>query len=154
MKKAILSLFSCSGSIAAVLATSSIASPDAAKTIPYPEVMNLQRVPIFDARGMVPQTQIARNISPSQHLSDRSIAKTVAKIQPKLQANRAVVKINPRPMTIDLVSQTVRAAVIQNTRNDRSGSNCPGCRTLAPTVMVLGYSSGGTNGMYARSRMY
>jgi hypothetical protein len=65
MNKVILSLLGCSSSIATVLVPGSIASPDTAKTIPYPEVMNLKRVPIFDGRGIVSQTAIASKNLPS-----------------------------------------------------------------------------------------
>jgi hypothetical protein len=133
MNKAILSLFGCSGSIAMVLATSTIANPDPAQTVPYPEVMNLQRVPIFDANGIVPLTQIASNISPRR--------------------DRSRMKVKPQAMTIDLVSQTVREAVIKNNRQNKYGCDCPGCRNLAPSVMVLGYSSIGSPG-YPRTTMY
>lgn len=60
MNKALLSLAGCSGSIIAILATGTLASPDTAKTIPYPEVMNLRRAPKFDYKGIIPQTAIAK----------------------------------------------------------------------------------------------
>jgi hypothetical protein len=63
MNKALLSFIGCSSSIAAILTTGTVASPDTAKTIPYPEVMNLNRVPIFNAKGIVPQTVIAQKNS-------------------------------------------------------------------------------------------
>jgi hypothetical protein len=137
MKTVILALCSCSGAIAAILATSSIASPDPAKTIPYPEVMNLKRVPLFDARGIVQPTAIA-----SSHLPVRSAHKSSS------------IKDLPAPITIDLVSQTVRAAVMKNKRDNKYGCDCPGCRNLAPTAMVLGYSSIDTTNSSARLMMF
>jgi hypothetical protein len=129
MNRAILSLLGCSGSIAGVLASGTIASPDTAKTIPYPEVMNLQQVPIFDALGIVPQpaTKIARNNLRSRYASTRQIS-----------------RVKPAPMTVDLVSQAVREPAITTTSNDRLGD-----RNFAPTsMMVMGYSSPGLNATY------
>jgi hypothetical protein len=54
------SLLGCSGSLAIVLVTSNVASPDTKQRIPYPEVANLKQVPTFNAKGMRPQTEIAR----------------------------------------------------------------------------------------------
>jgi hypothetical protein len=119
MNKLILSLFSCSGSIAAVLVTSTSASPDSAKTIPYPEVMNLKRVPIFDAQGIVPQTAIASKNLPSRSPHQQLLAKA-----------------NPVLITVDLVSKTVGEVAIK-----KHGSDSLGYRNLAPSTMVLGYSS-------------
>jgi hypothetical protein len=118
MNKAILSLFSCSGSIAAILVTSTIASPDSAKTIPYPEVMNLKRVPIFDAQGIVPQTAIASKNSHRDPLTQLGA------------------KAKPIPITVDLVSKTVGEVVIKKYATDSLGY-----RNLAPSMMVLGYSA-------------
>jgi hypothetical protein len=119
-------LIICSGSIAAVLATASISNTDSAKTIPYPEVMNLTKVPVFDAQGMVPQTRVARNRSRPQ----QSI---VAKVNPEPVT---IARANPAPITVDLVSRTVREAEIK-----KYGGDCPGCRNLSPSMMVMGYSS-------------
>jgi hypothetical protein len=124
MNRAILSLLGCSSSIAGVLASATISSPDPAKTIPYPEVMNLQRVPIFDARGIVPAstTIAARN----------------------LHHRYSNIKVKPVPITVDLVSQTIREPVITTSANDRLGD-----RNFAPTsMMVMGYSSPGLNAIY------
>lgn len=129
MNKAILSFFSCSGSIAAVLATTTVASTDAAKTIPYPEVMNLTRVPTFDAQGIV----VAKDIA-SQKSSARRDPQPL---------------ITTKPMTIELVSNTVKAAVM-----NKYLSSCTSCRNLAPTVMVLGYSSDAAPTSYPRTMMY
>ncbi len=60
MDKALLSFIGCSSTIIAILTTGTVASPDSAQTIPYPEVMNLKRVPIFNSKGIVPQTVIAQ----------------------------------------------------------------------------------------------
>jgi hypothetical protein len=129
MNKAILSFFSCTGSIAAILATSTVAITDAAKTIPYPEVMNLTRVPTFDAQGMVLPQNIASQKSSARRDSQPPVTR--------------------KPMTIDLVSSTVRAAVM-----NKDISGCAGCRNLAPTVMVLGYSSDAAPTSYPRTMMY
>ena len=67
MNKALLSLLGCSGSIVAILATGTVASPDAVKMVPYPEVMNLSRVPKFDYKGIIPQTEIAKQKSSKQY---------------------------------------------------------------------------------------
>jgi hypothetical protein len=50
-----LSLLGCSGSIAAILSSATLASPDTKQTIPYPEVMNLETVPTFTYQGIVAQ---------------------------------------------------------------------------------------------------
>jgi hypothetical protein len=129
MNKAILSLLGCSSSIAAVLGTSSIASPDIAQTIPYPEVMNLSRVPTFDARGIVSQKAIARNISPRRYKNKQPMA-----------------KVKPVPINVDLVSKTVGGVAIH-----QHGGDLLGYRNFAPSMMVLGYSSPGDIGMYPRT---
>jgi hypothetical protein len=61
MNPVLRSLLGCSGSLAIVLVTSTVASPDAKQTIPFPEVANLKQVPTFNAKGMRPQTEITRN---------------------------------------------------------------------------------------------
>ncbi len=134
MNKAILSLLGCSSSIAAVLGTSTIASPDTAQTIPYPEVMNLRRVPVFDARGIVPQMAIAGNISLRQY---------------QHQQPQPMAEVQPAPISVDLVSKTVRDVTIHKYRSDRLGD-----RNFAPSMMVLGYSSPGEIRMYPRTVMY
>ncbi len=129
MNKAILSFFSCSGSIAAVFATSTVASTDAAKTIPYPEVMNLSRVPTFDAQGMV----LPKNVA-SQKSSVRRDPQPPADV---------------KPITVELVSSTLREPVV-----NKYLGGCAGCRNLAPTVMVLGYASDAAPTAYPRTMMY
>ncbi len=120
MNKLILvSLFGCSTTVALALANSATSKPEATNTIPYPEVMNLSRVPTFDANGMVPQSTTASNSSTK-----------------KSGQQQAVNRANLAPITVDLVSSTVRAATIK-----QYGDDCASCRNLAPTVMVLGYSS-------------
>jgi hypothetical protein len=39
----------------AIVNSATVVSPDSRKTIPYPEVMNLESVPIFDGQGIVAQ---------------------------------------------------------------------------------------------------
>jgi hypothetical protein len=126
-KLVLFSLFGCSTAVALAIA-SNIGNNDTATTIPYPEVMNLSRVPTFDANGMVPQSNIASN-SPRKSFQKQS-----------------VVRKSAAPITVDLVSSTVREATIKQSEDD-----CTSCRNLAPTVMVLGYSTdraiGGLNQM-------
>jgi hypothetical protein len=59
MNQVLRSLLGCSGSLAIVLVTSNVASPDTKQTIPFPEVANLKKVPTFNAKGMRPQPDIA-----------------------------------------------------------------------------------------------
>lgn len=134
MNRAILSLLGCSGSIAGVLASGTIASPDTTKTIPYPEVMNLQRVPVFDARGIVPgSTTIASG-----------------RLQRRYSPAIPRAKLKVVPLTLDLVSQAVREPVIKKSASDRLGD-----RTFAPTsMMVLGYSSPSGISVRPRTMMY
>lgn len=63
MKKALLPIAACLGATTVVLTTGRVANPDSAEVIPYPEVINLKRVPTFDEKGIIPQ-QIAKNVSP------------------------------------------------------------------------------------------
>jgi hypothetical protein len=114
----VVSLLTCSASVAVALVTNTVPPTEVVKTIPYPEVMNLSRVPTFNAQGMVPQTNIAGK-SPRRSSQSPSVAKA-----------------NPAPITVDLVSSTVREATIE-----KYGDDCASCRNLSPTVMVLGYSS-------------
>jgi hypothetical protein len=132
MNKAILSLVGYSGSIAAVLGTATIANPDTAKIIPYPEVMNLSRVPRFNDLGMIAPTDIGKESLPKQYPKKQSIAKA-----------------KPIPLTVDTVSQAVRAATIT-----KSKTQCFGCRDLSPSLMVIGYSSAGTTTSYPRLTVY
>jgi hypothetical protein len=115
----VVSLLTCSAAAAVSLVTNTAPPTESVKTIPYPEVMNLSRVPTFNAQGMVPQTNIAGNKSSRRSPQSRFIARVV-----------------PAPITVDLVSSTVREATIE-----KYGDDCSSCRNLSPTVMVLGYSS-------------
>ena len=114
----VVSLFTCSAAVAVALVTNTAPPTESVKTIPYPEVMNLSRVPTFNAQGMVPQTNIAGKSS-KKYLQPQSVTKVAA-----------------APITVDLVSSTVREATIT-----KYGDDCSSCRNLSPTVMVLGYSS-------------
>ena len=60
----VVSLLTCSAAVAVSLVNNTAHPTEAVRTIPYPEVMNLSRVPTFNAQGMVPQTNIAANKSP------------------------------------------------------------------------------------------
>jgi hypothetical protein len=116
----VVSLLTCSATVAVALVTNT-APPietELVKTIPYPEVMNLSRVPTFNAQGMVPQTNIAGK-SPRKSTQSKSVTRVAA-----------------APITVDLVTSTVREATIK-----KYGDDCSSCRNLSPTVMVLGYSS-------------
>jgi hypothetical protein len=55
MKKALLPIVACLGATTVVLTTGTVANPDTIAVIPYPEVINLKRVPIFNDKGMVAQ---------------------------------------------------------------------------------------------------
>jgi hypothetical protein len=55
MKKALLPIVACLGATTVVLTTGRVANPDTTTVIPYPEVINLKRVPIFNDKGMVAQ---------------------------------------------------------------------------------------------------
>jgi hypothetical protein len=114
----VVSLLTCSAAVAVALVNNTVPPTESVKTIPYPEVMNLSRVPTFNAQGMVPQTNIAGN-SARRSPQSQSIARVV-----------------PAPITVDLVISTVREATIE-----KYGGDCSSCRNLSPTVMVLGYSS-------------
>jgi hypothetical protein len=115
----VVSLFTCSTAVALALVTNTAPPTESVTIIPYPEVMNLSRVPTFNAQGMVPQTNIAANNSSRRSPQSQSIARVV-----------------PAPITVDLVISTVREATIK-----KYGDDCSSCRNLSPTVMVLGYSS-------------
>ena len=115
----VVSLLTCSAAVTVALINNTTPPTEPVKTIPYPEVMNLSRVPTFNAQGMVPQTHIVSN--------------NVAK---KSSQPPSVARVVPAPITVDLVSSTVREATIK-----KYGDDCSSCRNLSPTVMVLGYSS-------------
>jgi hypothetical protein len=159
MNKIILSLLGCSGSIAGVLASGTIASPDTAKTIPYPEVMNLDRVPTFNERGIIPQTAIATGNLP--HRSVRKPSISPVKLQPI-----DITKANPAPIQADLTSQTAREIAksqpipvdlidraVREISMTKHHADRLGDRNFAPTsMMVLGYSSpGGSVSIYPRT---
>jgi hypothetical protein len=73
VNQALRSLIGYSGSIVAILATGTVASPDSTQTIPFPEVVNLRKVPTFNAKGIIPQTEIARKNSSKQYLIQQSM---------------------------------------------------------------------------------
>ncbi len=73
MNKALCSLIGYSGSMVAVLSTATVTSPDYRQTIPFPQVMNLKRVPIFNARGIVQQTPISQKNADRQYPIRQSI---------------------------------------------------------------------------------
>lgn len=114
----VVSLLTCSAAVTVAVVNNVMIPTESVQKIPYPEVMNLTRVPKFDEQGMVPQRNIASNNSPKKSQS-RSSSSTIA-----------------APITVDLVSSTVKAATIK-----QDGDDCASCRHLSPTVMVLGYSS-------------
>ncbi len=72
MKRALLSMVGCLGAIGFILTTGRVANPDTAKVIPYPEVMNLKRVPIFNDRGMVTQA-IPTKVLPPSRIASRKL---------------------------------------------------------------------------------
>ena len=115
----VVSLLTCSAAVTVALVNNTTLPTEPVKTIPYPEVMNLSRVPAFNAQGMVPQAHIARNNAAKKSSQSPSVARVI-----------------PAPITVDLVSSTVREATI-----NKYGDDCSSCRNLSPTVMVLGYSS-------------
>jgi hypothetical protein len=111
MNKALFALISYSGSIVTILATGTVASPDYTKTIPFPEVVDLKRVPTFNAKGIVPQMVIARKNPPRQSPIQQSINwrnKTPAKL-----------------------------AILQGSRsaNDRLNCDFPGCQNPSQQIM-------------------
>ena len=115
----VVSLLTCSAAVTVALVNNTTPPTESVKTIPYPEVMNLSRVPTFDAQGMVTQTNIASNNAPKRSSQSQSVPRVI-----------------PALITVDLVSSTVREATIK-----KYGDDCSSCRNLSPTVMVLGYSS-------------
>ncbi len=94
-----LSLLGCSGSIAAILSSATLASPDTKQTIPYPEVMNLETVPTFTHQGIVAKSPLP---STQPHL---------------FSPRRGNANLTPR-------SQTVVELAIQ-----RLGCDCLSCQT-------------------------
>jgi hypothetical protein len=134
MNKTILSLVGCSGSIATVIASATIANPDTTKTTPYPEVMNLRQVPRFNELGMMPQPQTT-TIAQAKPVN---IAQPV-KID-RAPVKQAVAKAKPaKVVREELVSQSVTQLQLMK----KYGIECASCRHLSPTVMVMGYSSAG-----------
>jgi hypothetical protein len=66
MNKALFALIGYSSSLGTIFGTATVASPDYTKIIPFPEVVDLKRVPTFNAKGIVPQVTIARKNTPRQ----------------------------------------------------------------------------------------
>jgi hypothetical protein len=84
MKTALLPIVACLGATTVVLTTGTVANPDTTTVIPYPEVMNLKRVPIFNDKGMVAQKIDTK-------ASSKIATKTVyPKIAVKVQPERIV----------------------------------------------------------------
>ncbi len=136
MNKTILSLVGCSGSIASILASATIANPDTAKTTPYPEVMNLTQVPRFNDRGIIDRVRVAKN---------RSIVHTVVKAKPVKIALREPIKhttAKSKPAKLfreELVGQSLSQLRLMK----KYRVECASCRDLSPTMMVMGYHSTG-----------
>jgi hypothetical protein len=147
MNKSLLSLLGCSGSITAILATATVASPDAAKTIPYPQVMNLKQVPKFNYKGIIPQSVMAKT-QPSQYLSKQksqgSISAKVTHVQDKtasastLNRDRASEYLSkqesnglPSPIGTDVRYKNVSTVAL-----DRIGCDCPICRNPTRGMMM------------------
>jgi hypothetical protein len=154
MNKLVVSFVGCSSSVAAVLVSGSIANTDSVKTIPYPEVINLSQVPRFNERGIIARANIASNSLPQKSARSQSATitnpapvKIATAISTPITTAKAIpdpmimAKVKPAPITVDLVSNTVREAALQ-----KYGGDCPGCRALSPSMMVLGYSSYSANG--------
>jgi hypothetical protein len=128
MHKTILSLVGCSGSIASILASATIANPDTAKTIPYPEVMNLTQVPRFNDRGIIDRVRVAK---------DRSSIPAIVKAKP---VKHTTVRSKPaKVVREELVGQSLSQLRLMK----KYGIECTSCRNLSPTVMVMGYHSTG-----------
>jgi hypothetical protein len=87
MNKALLPIVACLGTTAVVLTTGTVANPDTATVIPYPEVINLKRVPIFNDKGMVAQSptavKIATKVVPEKVVKDVVPPTIVTKVQPE-----------------------------------------------------------------------
>jgi hypothetical protein len=127
MNKVLFSCLGCSGAIVSVMTTGTLANPDTNQTIPFPEVMNLSKVPRFDAQGLVRSTDITSN-----NLPDRVDRRTV------------VTKAQPAK----IIKETIATAINQPTlKIPKTAAHTQqfrpqvGERMFAPTnVMVLGYS--------------
>jgi hypothetical protein len=91
MKKALLPIVACLVATAVVLTTGKVANPDTTKVIPYPEVLNLKRVPIFNDKGMVAQALA----EPLQRRIDTKVIspKIVTKVVPQTVAKNVILPV-------------------------------------------------------------
>ncbi len=81
MNKALLPIVACLGATTVVLTTGTVANPDTTKVIPYPEVVNLKRVPIFNDKGMVAQSL---DTKASPKIATKAVSPKIAvKVQPE-----------------------------------------------------------------------
>ncbi len=94
MKKALLPIVACLGATTVVLTTGTVANPDTTTVIPYPEVINLKRVPIFNDKGMVAQeidtkpraaVKIATKVQPERIVKDVIVPVKMAVNKPPQQ---------------------------------------------------------------------
>jgi hypothetical protein len=79
MKKALLPIVACLGATTVVLTTGKIANPDTTTVIPYPEVLNLKRVPIFNDKGMVAQAIDTKVRSPKIATKVKAVPERIVK---------------------------------------------------------------------------
>ena len=86
MKKALLPIVACLGATTVVLTTGTVANPDTTTVIPYPEVVNLKRVPIFNDKGII-----------AQSLDTKASPKIAVKVQPE-----RIVKDEILPVKMDV----------------------------------------------------
>ncbi len=95
MKKALLLIVACLGATAVVLTTGTVANPDTTKIIPYPEVINLKRVPIFNDKGMVAQALA----EPFQRRIDTKVVspKISTKVLPQKIAKNVILPAKSNP---------------------------------------------------------
>ncbi len=96
MKKALLPILACLGAITVVSVSAKVANPDTAKVIPYPEVLNLKRVPTFNAYGMVPQVLVAKHSSPKSPAKSGHAPVNIA----KTSSSQPPVKVVQTPASV------------------------------------------------------
>jgi hypothetical protein len=100
MKKALLLIVACLGATTVVLTTGRVANPDTTKVIPYPEVVNLKRVPIFNDKGMVAQ-EIDTKPRVAVKIATKAVPERIVKneiVPVKMAVNKSPAQLSAKKM--------------------------------------------------------
>ena len=114
MKKALLPIVACLGATTVVLTTGTVANPDTTTVIPYPEVVNLKRVPIFNDKGMVAQAIDTKPSASAVKIATRAVPERIVKnemVPVKMAVNKPPQQLSAKKIRELLVEHQTLAEI-------------------------------------------